>query len=86
MANILNLLFWGSPIIYSLEGLPSEWLRRLLSLNPMASFIEIYRGAAFNGRVADPTAWLVAVGTALFAWWVGAVLFSRLRDTVVEAV
>jgi len=86
LANILNLLFWGSPIIYSLEGLQVEWLRRLLSLNPMASLIEVYRGAAFSGRVAAPAAWAVAFGVAILAWWVGSVLFTRLRDTVVEAV
>lgn len=86
LANLLNLLFWGSPIIYSLEGLPSPWLQRVLSLNPMASLIEVYRGAVFSGRVATPSAWLVALGTALVACWVGTALFTRLRDTVVEAV
>jgi len=86
VANLLNLLFFGSPIIYTLDGLHVEWLRRLLRLNPMASLVEVYRSLAFAGRMAPPLDWAIAVATGVVTWLIGAWLFGRLRDTLVEAV
>ena len=86
LANLLNLLFFGTPIIYTLDGLHVVWLKRLLQLNPLASVIEVYRSLAFAGRFAPVTDWAVALGVGLVAWIIGAWLFLRLRDTLVEAV
>ena len=86
VANLLNLLFFGSPIIYSLDGLHSEPLRRILGLNPLASLVHVYRALVFSGTLPSAADWAVAWGTALLAWWLGTMIFSRLRDTLVEAV
>ncbi len=83
--NLLNLLFFGSPIIYSLDGLPPT-LRRILGLNPFASLVEIYRSVAFDGRPAPVETWGIAFLMGIVTWSVGAWVFSRLRDTLVEAV
>jgi len=86
VANLLNLLFFGSPIIYTLDGLHVAWLRHLLRLNPMASLVEVYRDFAFTGRLAPPADWALALTTGIVTWILGAWLFDRLRDTLVEAV
>jgi ABC-type polysaccharide/polyol phosphate export permease len=86
VANLLTILFFGSPIIYTLHGLESTTLRSVLRLNPLAVEVEVYRALAFEGRVPSPLEWAVAVAVAVAAWAVGAAVFSRLRDTVAETL
>jgi ABC-type polysaccharide/polyol phosphate export permease len=85
LGHILNLLFFASPIIYSLEGQP-EWLRSLLVLNPLASLVTVYRSAAFAGPPAAAGQWLLAFAVGICAWALGSWVFRRLRETLVEAV
>lgn len=86
LGHILNLLFFASPIIYALDGLPVEWLRRVIAAGPLAPLVEVYRTLAFDGRVAGPVTWLAAIAVALLAWWLGVAVFARLRESLVEAV
>ncbi len=86
VGNLLNLLFFASPIIYSLRSIGSPLLLKILRLNPLASFVTVYRDLAFGGRISSPLDWGVSYGTALLAWLVGSWIFNRLRETLVEAV
>ena len=87
VGHLLNLLFFSSPIIYSLDGLDLHpKLKALLRLNPFASLVEVYRDLAFEGHLPEIrialTALLFGVSFFLLGTWV----FSRMRDTIVEAV
>jgi ABC-type polysaccharide/polyol phosphate export permease len=87
LGHILNLLFFASPIIYSLEGLDvPSWLRSLLVLNPFSVLVRVYRDAAFSGTISAPSVWLMALGISVAMWLVGVWIFSRHRDTIVESV
>jgi len=87
LGHLLNLLFFSAPIIYSLEGLEVPGLlRQALLLNPMVSVVGVYRDAAFTGTFAGPRQWGLAMLVGLMAWWLGTAIFTRLRETVVEAV
>ena len=56
------------------------------SLNPMVSVIAVYRNVAFAGTLGTPAQWGLAMATGVVAWLLGAAVFDRLRDTIVEAV
>jgi ABC-2 type transport system permease protein/lipopolysaccharide transport system permease protein len=85
--HLLNLLFFASPIIYSLDGLElPPLLARLLRLNPLAALVDVYRDAVFAGQVASWDRWAVAFATGVVTWVLGVWVFSRYRDTIVEAV
>ena len=85
--HVLNLLFFASPIIYGLDGLEVPgWLATALRLNPLASLVTVYRDLAFTGRIPSWQTWAGAMVTAVVLWFVGAWVFSRHRDTIVEAV
>ncbi len=86
ISHLLNLLFFGTPIIYSLTGLPEGWLRRLLAAGPLTSLVDVYRGLAFDGQVPSIGTWALAMGVAMAAWAVGSLVFNRLRETIVEAL
>ncbi len=87
LGHLLNLLFFASPIIYSLDGLdvPSP-LRTMLALNPVAVLIRIYRDVVFNGVVSPPRIWAMALVIGVVCWVVGTWVFARNRDTLVESV
>jgi ABC-type polysaccharide/polyol phosphate export permease len=87
VGHLLNLLFFSSPIIYSLEGLQAPvLLHRLLSLNPLASLVRVYRDAVFAGQLSPPQVWLTALVVGVLTWWLGTRVFAAFRETVVEAV
>lgn len=85
--HFLNLLFFASPIIYSLDvqQMPHA-LMRVLKLNPMASLVTVYRDVVFTGTIPPLSQWALAYGFGIIAWILGSWIFSRLRDSLVEAV
>jgi ABC-type polysaccharide/polyol phosphate export permease len=87
IGHLLNLLFFSSPIIYSLEGLQVPvMLHRILALNPLASLVVVYRDAVFAGTMSSPQSWLTAFAVGVVTWWLGARIFASYRETLVEAV
>jgi len=86
LANVLTLLFFATPIIYPLQAVPVEWIRTLLRANPLTPYTLAYQATLFHGRLPDAELWLQMVAISAAGWCAGAWLFSRLRETVVEAV
>ncbi len=87
LGHLLNLLFFSSPIIYKLEGLEVPGtLERVLRLNPLASLVAVYRDTVFTGSPSPPAVWVTAYAVGAASWWIGALVFERYRETLVEAV
>lgn len=87
VGHLLNLLFFSSPIIYSLDGLEvPSWLERILRLNPLASLVDVYRDVVFTGTVPGIRLWFLALVVGVAGWILGAVIFVRFRETLVESV
>ena len=84
--NLLTLLFFLTPILYPLEAVrayPFVWWA--VRLNPFTPFTLAYQETLFRGRMPEPDLWLQMALVSLFAWTLGAGLFDRLRETLVEA-
>ena len=87
VGHLLNLLFFSSPIIYSLDGLEvPPLLHRVLALNPLVSLVTTYRDVVFTGRVPTVGDGLTALAVGVVSWWLGTRVFMRYRETLVEAV
>jgi len=86
LANLLTLMFFLTPILYSLDTIrhlaPVWWAVRL---NPFTPFILAYQTVLFRGELPDPLLWTQMALVSLVAWTLGAGLFERLRETLVEA-
>lgn len=86
LGNLLTLLFFLTPILYSLDSIrhmaPVWWVVRL---NPFTPFILAYQEVLFRGRFPDPMLWTQMAVVSLVFWILGAGLFDRLRETLVEA-
>lgn len=89
LGNMLTLLFFMTPILYPLTFVPAkyEWVRAaILWANPFTCYTVGYQELLFRGQIPAPELWLQMAAWALLAWFLGASLFSRLYDSLVEAV
>jgi ABC-2 type transport system permease protein len=87
---ILQLLFWGTPIIYTIQTVP-ERLREVVMLNPLAvavqqarhSVIDIHEPSA-AAAIGRPILLLVPALITLGVAGISLLTFSRLAPTVAE--
>ena len=87
LQNLLTLLFFMTPILYTLktlEGYPAiHWL---VAHNPFTPFLRSYQETLFYGRWPGVGLWLGMAAASLVVWVAGSFVFDRLSDTLVEAV
>ncbi len=86
VSNLLTLAFFLTPILYPVDAVPSRGLRVLVEWNPMTPFVLAYQDLLFHGRPPAAMVWLGMAIAAAVAWSLGAWLFDRLSDTLIEAV
>jgi lipopolysaccharide transport system permease protein len=87
LQNVLTLLFFLTPILYPLEAVRQvPGLIAVILANPLTPFLRAYQQLLFEGTVPALGSWLQMAGLALLSWAVGAWLFERLSETLVEAV
>lgn len=84
--NLLSLIFFLTPIIYTPELVPEGILRRLVLANPVTPMVVVYRDVLLLDRLPPLATWGWAYLVALGCWVAGAALFTRLRETLVETV
>jgi ABC-2 type transport system permease protein len=88
-AIVLQLLFYGTPIIYPQTLVPATvwgWfpVGRLIELNPMTQYVGIMRSLVYGlelpsfGSVAYASAW--SLGTVLLGW----AIYSRRAPSIIE--
>lgn len=72
---LVQALFFLTPIVYPPEIVPAE-LRWLVQLNPLSSFVDLFRALLYRGVVPDLAHWMSAAGIALTVLGAGWVLFA----------
>ena len=81
---VLRMLFYGTPIIYTLNVAP-EWMQRLLWFNPLSGILEFYRAGFFTTPLqVAPLVTSVLISFGLVAW--GAVAFARMERAVLKEI
>lgn len=73
----LTLLFM-SPVFYPVSAVPQEW-RWVITINPIATFIELTRGALLFGAWPRPAPLAAMWGIGLATAWIGFFWFQRTR-------
>ena len=86
VTNVLTVCFFMTPILYSLDGVPHRSLRVLIRLNPFTPFVLAYQETLFRGVVPGLALWGEMILASVFFWLLGAWLFDRLSETLIEAV
>ena len=86
ITNLMTLGFFLTPILYTIESIHSRWLRALLRINPMTPFVVSYQDVLFFGRLPSASDTFLVIAFALASFGLGITVFSRLRDTLAEAI
>jgi lipopolysaccharide transport system permease protein len=86
LTSVLTLLFFLTPVLYPISAvrIPAIWW--VVKLSPATPFTLAYQRALFEGRFPEPMLWVEMAAVALVGWALGAWVFGRLRETLVEAV
>lgn len=86
VANLMQLGFFVTPIIYLIDNIESRALRALLRVNPMTPFVVAYQDIFFFGRLPNLSDVVLVLTYAFGSLLVGFFVFDRLRDTLAEAI
>lgn len=86
VANLMQLGFFVTPIIYLIDNVPSRALRAMLRVNPMTPFVVSYQDVLFFGRLPNLSDAILMVAYAGGSLMMGFFVFDRLRDTLAEAI
>ena len=86
LQTVLSVLFFATPILYTLKDLPKGRATGLLALNPLAPLFSGWHDALFYGRFSPPGTWAATAGISIVAFAIGWAFFDRLRDSFPEAV
>lgn len=78
VANILQVLFYATPIMWMVKVLPGHVSRWFIEWNPFYHLIELVR-APLLGNAPTLLDWAFAAGLAIIGWIVAMVFFGRYR-------
>ena len=81
------MLFWLTPIVYTLDGLCPTGCRAAILFSPMSPFITAYHNIFYDRVWPDPLTWTLAVGyAARRARCIGLVVIVRYEEQFAEQV
>lgn len=86
VANLLQLGFFLTPVLYSLDFVQNDTLRGLLRLNPLTSFVTAYQALMLYGTPPTATDLLLITIWTTVSVVGGFTTFERLRDVLAEAI
>jgi len=78
VSNILQVLFYATPIMWMVKILPDHVSRWFIALNPFYHLIELVR-APLLGHAPTAIDWAFAAGLAVIGWIIAIAFFGRYR-------
>jgi lipopolysaccharide transport system permease protein len=82
---ISSILFYASPIVYSLQMMPDK-IQKLMLLNPMAFIIHFSKEGLINNHFADPWKTFVFIMTILAFFALGMFSYNKLAPRIAEEI
>ena len=73
---------YGTPIFYSIDMMPAR-LMRLMKLNPMYHFLNVFRNLVIWGNIPGLNAWLGCVASGLLVFALGIWVFGKLQKNFI---
>lgn len=83
---IINLLFYGTPILYSAEIFKGHAVYKLLQLNPLRPIIDSYRDIFYWGSMPHLKSLLIVVALGVVMCIIGVLIFKKLSKGFAEEV
>lgn len=80
---ILQLLFYATPIVYSIQTIPEQY-RWILKVNPMTYIIEGYRDIFYNQSMPDMKMLGIVLAIGIATCIIGYIIFNKLQKKFAE--
>lgn len=80
---ILQLLFYATPIVYSIQTIPEQY-RWILKVNPMTYIIEGYRDIFYNQCMPDMKMLGIVLIIGIATCIIGYIIFNKLQKKFAE--
>ena len=80
---ILQLLFYATPIVYSIQTIPEQY-RWILKINPMTYIIEGYRDIFYNQCMPDMKMLGIGLAIGIATCIIGYIIFNKLQKKFAE--
>ena len=80
---ILQLLFYATPIVYSIQTIPEQY-RWILKINPMTYIIEGYRDIFYNQCMPDMKMLGIVLVIGIVTCIIGYIIFNKLQKKFAE--
>lgn len=82
---ITSILFYASPIVYSLQMMPDN-MQKIMLLNPMAFVIHFSKEGLINNHFADPWKTFIFILTIMAAFGLGLFSYNKLAPRIAEDI
>lgn len=79
----LQLLFYATPIVYSVESIPDNY-KWILQINPMTYIITAFRDIFYNKCFPEIKPILILIGISILICIVGYLIFNKLQKGFAE--
>jgi lipopolysaccharide transport system permease protein len=86
MTNLMQIGFFVTPIIYTIQNIGWRPLRAVLRLNPMTPFVVSYQDIVYYAKLPSASDTFLMIAYAAVSASFGIFVFERLRDTLAEAI
>ena len=79
----LQLLFYATPIVYSVESIPDNF-KWILQVNPMTYIIEAYRNIFYYKTMPEIKPIVILIGISITLCVIGYIIFNKLQKGFAE--
>ena len=73
---------YATPLFYPITALP-ETLQKLLKLNPLYHYINLFRNLMMYGNIPGPNTWIACVFCAVASMAIGLLVFRKLQKNFI---
>ncbi len=82
----INLMFYATPILYSIEIFGDSKIAKIIRFNPMGAIINSYRDVLYWGNMPHLKSLLIVLAFSLIFCYIGLLIFRRLSKGFAEEV
>ncbi len=80
---LVRLLLYMIPILYPVDSITTDWIVVVIKIDPLYSYIEMFRDAVFYGKFFDTKMLLYGTVTAVITLLIGIIVFDKKSDDIV---
>ena len=86
MIFIVNMMFYATPILYTVDMFGGSWLMWIFRLNPLAHLINAYRDIFYMHQIPQITNLLILLGVGIILLIICYNIFNKLKKRFAEEI